>query len=211
MRSTKLHEISRKTRNEGLVQSRELWLTMKLILTALAIIVLSSFAMAQSGRRVKEIKTPMPPPLEAGIESKPKVPSPIETTSVMVPTYLDYRCVSDGGVERMVDPEDVERIGTSAETDARAEMTSKPRPVYTKEARRLRIQGFVHLRVLLSADGKISRVRVMKGLRAGLTENAIRAACRIEFKPAMKTGQPVAQWVTAEYVFRLADSSIFAP
>jgi hypothetical protein len=33
----------------------------------------------------------------------------------------------------------------------------------------------------------------------------------MEFKPAMKNGQPVGQWVTAEYVFRLADSSIFSP
>jgi hypothetical protein len=33
----------------------------------------------------------------------------------------------------------------------------------------------------------------------------------MEFKPATKAGQPVAQWVTAEYVFRLADSSVFTP
>jgi hypothetical protein len=33
----------------------------------------------------------------------------------------------------------------------------------------------------------------------------------MEFKPAIKDGQPVAQWLIAEYVFRLADSSIFSP
>ena len=90
-------------------------------------------------------------------------------------------------------------------------MTAKPKPSYTKEARRIGVQGFVTLRVLLSASGKISRVRVVKGLRAGLTENAIRAACKMEFKPAIKDGQRVSQWITAEYIFRLADSSIFAP
>jgi protein TonB len=90
-------------------------------------------------------------------------------------------------------------------------VTAKPKPSYTREARRNGIQGFVALKVLLSARGKIDRIRVVKGLAAGLTENAIRAACRMEFKPAMKDGKPVSQWVTAEYVFRLADSSIFSP
>ena len=95
--------------------------------------------------------------------------------------------------------------------DTRAVITAKPKPAYTREARRNGIQGFVTLKVLLSARSKITRVRVVKGLPFGLTENAIRAACKMEFKPARKDGQPVAQWLTADYVFRLADSSIFGP
>lgn len=184
---------------------------MKLILTVIAIFVLSSFANAQSGRRLNEIKTLVSPPLEPVIELKHRIASPKQMPSVIVAMNNDYRCVSDGGPERILGSEAVEEIAASREIDSRAEMRRKPRPAYTKEARRLRVQGFVTLRVLLSASGKISRVRVMKGLRAGLTENAIRAACKIQFKPAIKTGQPVAQWVTAEYVFRFADSFIFAP
>jgi TonB family protein len=118
----------------------------------------------------------------------------------------------DGSLERILYPEDLnERILSVKESDSPAKMTGKPKPSYTKEARRIGIQGFVTLKVLLSANGKIARVRVVKGLRAGLTENAIGAACRIEFKPATKDGQPVSQRVIAEYVFRLANSSIFAP
>jgi hypothetical protein len=52
---------------------------------------------------------------------------------------------------------------------------------------------------------------VVRRLPYGLTENAIRAACEIKFKPAMKGGQPVAQWVSLQYAFRLAESSIFGP
>jgi TonB family protein len=95
--------------------------------------------------------------------------------------------------------------------DEQAIIISKPPPSYTKEARRNSVQGFVRLKVLLAADAKISRVRVLKGLPAGLTESAIKAACKIKFKPAIKDGQPVARWVTAEYVFRVSDSSIFFP
>jgi TonB family protein len=185
---------------------------MKLIVAVIAILVLSSFANSQSGRRAKEIKTPVPPQPQEVIEPKPKAASEDGAPPVTAERNQDYRCVLDGGLERIIEPENVnETIVSAKEADSRAEMTAKPKPSYTKEARRIGVQGFVTLRVLLSASGKISRVRVVKGLRAGLTENAIRAACKIEFKPAMKNGQPVAQWVTAEYVFRLADSSIFAP
>ena len=124
----------------------------------------------------------------------------------------DYRCTEDGSLARIIEPDDTAELVVSAkEADVRATITAKPKPSYTKEARRNGVQGFVTLKVLLSTRGKIARVRVVKGLPAGLTENAIRAACRIEFKPAMKNGLAVSQWLTAEYVFRLADSSIFTP
>ncbi len=67
------------------------------------------------------------------------------------------------------------------------------------------------LRVAVSSNGEIKRVRVVRRLPFGLTENAIRAACKLEFKPATKGGEAVSQWVNLEYVFRLADSSIVGP
>jgi protein TonB len=73
------------------------------------------------------------------------------------------------------------------------------------------VEGLVVLKALLSGDGKLDRVRVVRRLPYGLTENAIRAACEIKFKPAVKGGQPVAQWVSLQYAFRLAESSIFGP
>lgn len=185
---------------------------MKLSLSVIAILVLSLFAYPQSGRRVKEIKTTVPWQLEEVSEPKPKAAAQGEASPVTAERSQEYRCALDGGLERILEPDSVNEIVVSArETDARAALTAKPRPSYTKEARRLGIQGFVTLKVLLSASGKVSRVRVVKGLRAGLTENAIRAACKIEFKPAIEQGRPASQWLTAEYVFRLADSSIFGP
>ena len=67
------------------------------------------------------------------------------------------------------------------------------------------------LKVALSATGTTSHVRVLRGLPFGLTESAIKAACKLEFKPAIKDGQSVSQWVTAEYVFRFPDSRLFRP
>jgi protein TonB len=177
-----------------------------------AILVLSSFAYSQSGRRVKETRVPVPPPEQEVKEPKPKPAPPDEPPPVTAEKNQDYRCTEDGSLARILETDTIDELVLSAkEVDTRAVITAKPRPSYTKEARRNGVQGFVRLKVLLSARGRIARVRVVKGLPAGLTENGIRAACRMEFKPAMKDGQAVAQWLTAEYVFRLADSSIFTP
>ena len=93
----------------------------------------------------------------------------------------------------------------------KAQVTDRPEPKYPRDARRVGVQGLVVLKLLALPDGKIDRVRVVRRLPFGLTENAILAACEIKFKPAMKAGQPVAQWITVEYGFRLAESSIFGP
>jgi TonB family protein len=185
---------------------------MKSIFALTVILILGSFALAQSGRRAKEIKTTAPPAELEANEPKPKPQAPQEAPPVTAEKNQDYRCTDDGSLARILDTDVAnERIVPLKEVDTRAAVTEKPKPAYTKEGRRNGIQGFVTLKVLLSANQRISRIRVVKGLPAGLTENAIRAACKIEFRPAMKDGQPVSQWIIAEYVFRLADSSIFGP
>jgi TonB family protein len=177
----------------------------------LAILALSSFTYSQSGRRAREIKTPATPPVPEVNEAKP-APAPDDPPPVTAEKNQDYRCSEDGSLARILEKDDVaELVVSPKDADVRAVITAKPKPSYTKEARRNGIQGFVTLKVLLSARSKIARIRVIKGLPAGLTENAIRAACKMEFKPARKDGQAVAIWLTAEYVFRLADSSIFTP
>lgn len=180
------------------------------VIVLLLMLVISSSTYSQSGRRAREIKVPVSPPAEAEVPAtKPVVEEPPPVTAEK---NEEYRCSEDGSLARIIDTEDIgEPVLSARDVDVRAVINSKPKPSYTKEARRLGIQGFVTLRVLLSARGKIDRVRVLKGLRAGLTENAIRSACKMGFKPALKNGQPAAQWLTAEYVFRLADSSIFSP
>jgi protein TonB len=173
--------------------------------------IFSISAHAQSGRRARELKTApaTPTPQQAPVLEPPATSEPPPVTAER---NQDYRCTEDGSLARIIEPDDKEELVVPAkDADVRATISAKPKPSYTREARRNGIQGFVTLKVLLSARGKVARVRMIKGLPAGLMENAIRAACKIEFKPAMKNGQAVSQWVTAEYVFRLAESSIFTP
>jgi protein TonB len=182
------------------------------VIALIAVFAVASIAYSQSGRRAKQPATPAPPPAPAVDEPKPKPETTPEPAPVTAEKNQEYLCTADGSLGRILETTAIdEPVLSPKEVDARAVITAKPKPSYTKDARRIGVQGWVTLKVLLSGRGKISRVKVVKGLPGGLTENAIRAACKIEFKPAVKDGQPVAQWLTAEYLFRLADSSIFSP
>jgi TonB family protein len=176
----------------------------------LATLVWASLVFPQSGRRPREIRLPTQPPAVTETTTKP-IP-PAEPPPVTAERNQEYRCTEDGSLARILETDSSrETVLSAKEVDKRAVIIAKPKPSYTREARRNGVQGFVTLKLLLSATGKITRLRVVKGLPAGLTENGMRAACKLEFKPALKDGQAVAQWLIAEYVFRLADSSIFTP
>jgi TonB family protein len=85
-----------------------------------------------------------------------------------------------------------------------AEITFKPRPVYTEEGRKLKIEGEVLLDVVFTANGQIRIVKVMQGLGHGLDESAVQAAEKIQYKPALKNGQPADFEAVLHIVFQLA-------
>lgn len=85
-----------------------------------------------------------------------------------------------------------------------AEITYKPRPVYTDEGRQLKIEGEVLIDVVFAANGQIRIVRVVRGLGHGLDESAVKAAQKIQFKPAIKDGQPTDFEGVLHIVFELA-------
>ena len=177
-----------------------------MIRALILIILVSASAFAQSGRRNLPPPTPTPTP-----DAKPSPTSSLPSQSpVTADKNEDYRCTDDGTLAHLLDRDQVTAYEIK-EVDVKAEITAKKLPGYTREARRVGVEGIVALKVLLLGDGKIGRIRVVRRLPYGLTENAIRVACEIKFKPAMKAGQPVAQWLNVQYAFRLAESSIFGP
>jgi TonB family protein len=84
------------------------------------------------------------------------------------------------------------------------EILSKPRPLYTDEARQLRIEGEVLLEVLFSASGTARVERILRGLGHGLDEAAAASAANIRFRPAQRAGQPVDQLATVHITFQHA-------
>jgi protein TonB len=186
---------------------------MRSILAVIAILLLWSAAFAQSGRRAK----PASAPTLSLKQEAPEAGTKPETTTQAAPPVTaekneDYRCTDDGTLAHILEngsPND--KVFFPKEVDTRATVTSKPQPKYTREARQAGLQGYVFLKVLLSSKGNIDRVTVVRRLPLGLTETSIQAACGIKFKPAIKNGQAVAQWLIVKYGFLLANSSIFGP
>ena len=84
------------------------------------------------------------------------------------------------------------------------EITFKPNPVYTDEARNLRLEGEVLLEVQFLATGQLHVNRVVRGLGHGLDEAAIAAANKMRFKAALRNGQAVDSTAIVHVVFQLA-------
>ena len=82
-------------------------------------------------------------------------------------------------------------------------LLNNPEPSYTREARDSGVEGDVLVRVLIGADGLVKRVVVVRELPAGLTDQAIKAAYKLKFKPALRNGQPVSFWKPVLIEFRL--------
>jgi TonB family protein len=84
------------------------------------------------------------------------------------------------------------------------QILNKPRPGYTDEARRLKIEGDVTLRVRFTATGQVEVLGVVSGLGYGLDDLAKNAAQRIQFKPATRDGRPVDEVTVIHVTFQLA-------
>ena len=180
---------------------------MRILLTLSFLLLSCSLTLGQSGRKVVDGRTTLPSEL-----TTPKLVVSSAQTLRRNEKPQDFRCGKDGSHMRILENEvGTEDVLSAKMVDTRVIFRSKPKPGYTLEARRNRKQGFVILKLALSASGTVSRLRVLRGLPFGLTESAIKAACKLEFNPAIKDGQFVSQWVTAEYVFRLPDSRLFRP
>ncbi|HVP51563.1 MAG TPA: energy transducer TonB [Terriglobales bacterium] len=84
------------------------------------------------------------------------------------------------------------------------EILAKPKPNYTEEGRKLKIEGEVRLEVEFTATGEVHVIRILQGLGHGLDEQAVRAAKQIKFKPAQRQGKPVDSTATLHIIFQLA-------
>ncbi len=84
------------------------------------------------------------------------------------------------------------------------EVLSKPQVQYTSEAKQLKVQGDVILRVTFTASGQVLVQGLVHGLGHGLDEEARRVAEQIRFRPATRNGQAVDMTTNITITFQLA-------
>ena len=84
-------------------------------------------------------------------------------------------------------------------------LVKDPKPGYTAEAMRAKIQGAVSLEAVVQTDGTVGEVRVTRSLdrEFGLDDQAINALKNWRFTPGMKDGVAVPVLVAVEMTFTL--------
>lgn len=76
------------------------------------------------------------------------------------------------------------------------------RPVYPEEARKERVQGTIIVEMVIGADGKVTKARVLRSVPA-LDQAALDAVTKWEFEPMLVKGQAVPVVITATVRFSL--------
>ncbi len=114
-----------------------------------------------------------------------------------------YGKVASAGIPGVTQAAVPQRI-VSTPTTTDLEVISKPPVQYTSEARQLKVQGDVVLRVTFLANGQVVVQGVVRGLGHGLDEEARRVAQQIRFRPATRDGRPVDLTTTITISFQLA-------
>jgi periplasmic protein TonB len=76
-------------------------------------------------------------------------------------------------------------------------------PEFTDEARRVKFQGDCMVTLIVDAQGKPQRIRVVQPLGMGLDERAVEAVKQYRFKPATFKGKPVPVEINVEVIFRI--------
>jgi len=76
-------------------------------------------------------------------------------------------------------------------------------PEYSESARKKKINGTATLAMIVTAEGKVRDLKVIKSLDKGLDKQALTAVSTWRFEPATKDGKPVAVHLSTDVTFRL--------
>jgi TonB family protein len=87
--------------------------------------------------------------------------------------------------------------------DRKPTMLAFTPPEYSEAGRRDRLTGRVELQVELQANGTVGEVVVVRGIRSDLDQNAIEAARKAAFLPAVQKREFVTVWMPMEMSFHL--------
>lgn len=172
----------------------------------------------------KKVKIVKPEDIEEQKEEPPKAPenpqnfgidsSLVDTSgksSVAMAVPIGETMIGDpslkrGSSNRFIKGED--KIATTAPIEAISSMPKvirEVKPKYPEEARRLGIEGSVVLLLEIDENGRVVSARPLKPRGYGLDEEAIKAAYKLRFAPAMAGKVPIRVKIKYTFTFLLED------
>src|SRR5215472_6357859 len=175
---------------------------------------------------------PPPPPPPAAPKAPPKAPEvqkpvPVKPVEMVAPTVIPEKIPEpeapagvDGGVEGGVEggvpggvvggvvggtgPGTGEgeplRVGGDVKPP---QLIQKPEPSYPEAARKARMEGVVILEAIITAQGTVEDVKVLKSVNPLLDASAVRAVQQWKYKPATLNGRAVRVYLTVTVTFNL--------
>jgi TonB family protein len=112
--------------------------------------------------------------------------------------------VASAGIPQQTVAATPQMVASAAPSNTQAEVNI-PKPLYTDEAKQLKIQGAVVLRVTFFANGQIQVLGVLHGLGHGLDEEAKKAVQQGRvIRPATVNGKPMDSTTNITITFQLA-------
>jgi len=157
----------------------------------------------QPKRKPKPKLKPLPP-VQPKLAQQPK-PAPQIKRPVRSPAVAKSAPASHSPPQPIDKPSrSPATSATKTASSSAAAYLSNPAPAYPDGARRLRQEGTVQLRVLVSPSGSASTVSIANSSGvASLDQAALRAVQRWRFKPAQRDGLAVAATVQVPIRFKL--------
>jgi TonB family protein len=107
---------------------------------------------------------------------------------------------SGGALEQTYRGEPIYRVGGGVSAP---KGTYMPNPEYTDRARKKKIRGNVSLSLIITVEGNVDDVKVVRGFDPDLDQQAVDAVKKWKFEPATKDGNPVAVQLNVEVTFSL--------
>ena len=74
---------------------------------------------------------------------------------------------------------------------------------YPPKAKKEKVQGMVYVQFIVNEEGKVSSKKVIRSLRAGCDEEALRVISLLKIKPGYDKGKPVKVKMTLPFRFKL--------
>jgi len=148
-----------------------------------------------------------PSPVADQVPVMPKIvaPAPLVESPVALPTSVAVTPKAVAAIAAPAAPSaGVAPPAPITPPDFSADYLNNPAPRYPYESRRRHEQGTVTLKVLVSPDGQVEKLKIdgSSGYRR-LDSAAMDAVRRWKFAPAKQAGQPVAAWVIVPIPFVL--------